>query len=300
MATNATTPKPVAGRPAGLLTWIAVGLVLAVIATLVIIKVSTKTGKTAGDGVASAALVAEVANIAPSVFDTVGTSSPGATVAKVTPLKGQPLLTAVSPSSMKKLPALVYVGAEYCPYCAAERWAVIAALGRFGTWSGLKTTESATGDVYGGTQTFSFHGATYSSPYLVFNGYEMYSNQIDPALNPAYYYSLDKLPKSVSALFAKYDQPKYIPGMTSASALAFPFMSVGNQYAVSGAQFTPALLNKLSRENIAAGLSTAASPITDAIVASANYLSAAICKLTHNRPATVCTSSGVVAASKGL
>ena len=35
------------------------------------------------------------------------------------------------------------MGAEYCPYCAAQRWAMIVALSRFGTFSGLTTVHSA-------------------------------------------------------------------------------------------------------------------------------------------------------------
>ena len=38
-------------------------------------------------------------------------------------------------------PEVLYVGAEYCPFCAAERWPVVVALSRFGTWSGLSATD---------------------------------------------------------------------------------------------------------------------------------------------------------------
>ena len=38
------------------------------------------------------------------------------------------------------------MGAEYCPYCAAERWSMIVALGRFGTFSGLQTMRSSSTD----------------------------------------------------------------------------------------------------------------------------------------------------------
>ena len=38
---------------------------------------------------------------------------------------------------------IVYVGAEYCPYCAAERWAIVTALETFGTFSGLQPIASA-------------------------------------------------------------------------------------------------------------------------------------------------------------
>ena len=40
-------------------------------------------------------------------------------------------------------PEMLYMGAEYCPYCAAERWAMIVALSRFGTFTGLATVHSA-------------------------------------------------------------------------------------------------------------------------------------------------------------
>ena len=32
-------------------------------------------------------------------------------------------------------PEMLYIGAEWCPYCAAERWAMAVALRRFGTFS---------------------------------------------------------------------------------------------------------------------------------------------------------------------
>ena len=27
-----------------------------------------------------------------------------------------------------------FMGAEFCPFCAAERWAIVGALDRFGKW----------------------------------------------------------------------------------------------------------------------------------------------------------------------
>ncbi|HSR26568.1 MAG TPA: DUF929 family protein, partial [Candidatus Eisenbacteria bacterium] len=40
-------------------------------------------------------------------------------------------------------PEVLYVGAEYCPYCAAERWPLIVALSRFGTFSGVRAAASS-------------------------------------------------------------------------------------------------------------------------------------------------------------
>ena len=39
-----------------------------------------------------------------------------------------------------------FMGAEYCPYCAAERWAIVRSLQKFGQWEGLKHTISAARD----------------------------------------------------------------------------------------------------------------------------------------------------------
>ena len=77
-------------------------------------------------------------------------------------------------------------------------------------------------------------------------------------------------------------------------------MSLANQSLISGAQYTPGLLANLSRDSIATGLSTPSSPVTQAIIASANYLTASLCKLTKQQPASVCASPGVVTAAKGL
>ncbi len=68
-------------------------------------------------------------------------------MSKPTVLSGQPPMTLNG-----KSPAMLYYGAEYCPYCAAERWAMTAALARFGTWSNLQITASSHTDVDAKTQ----------------------------------------------------------------------------------------------------------------------------------------------------
>ena len=40
--------------------------------------------------------------------------------------------------------------------------------------------------------------------------------------------------------------------------------------------------------------------MTQAIIASANYQTAALCVLTNNKPANVCTSAGVMAAQSAM
>ena len=60
------------------------------------------------------------------------------------------------------------------PYCATERWPLVVALSRFGTWNNLSASFSAPApEVNPNTATVSFHGATYSSQYVSFTGYEL-------------------------------------------------------------------------------------------------------------------------------
>ena len=65
-------------------------------------------------------------------------------VGSVGPGVNSPTTIANAPSlTLNGKPEVLYIGAEYCPFCAAERWAMIVALSRFGTFSGLATTRSA-------------------------------------------------------------------------------------------------------------------------------------------------------------
>jgi len=64
--------------------------------------------------------------------------------------------------------------------------AVVVALSRFGTFTNLGVTSSASNDVYPNTPTLSFHGATYNSQYLSFTGVETTSNKVvNRQLRPA-------------------------------------------------------------------------------------------------------------------
>ena len=298
-ATNRPPVKKSAGRPAGLFTWLAIGLVVVVVATLVIIKVSGGSGPSNSSGYSATdpAMVAQLTAIPDSVFNTVGVNSQVVQVSAPIALKGQPALTATS-SSGATVSEILYIGAEYCPFCAAQRWATIIALSRFGTWSGLGNMASAAKDQYPNTPTFTFVKATYKSKYLVFKSVEEYTNQVDPATS--YYAKLQNPTAAEQKLILKYDSPKYVPGLTSSSGNPIPFMTFDNKFLVSGASYSPDALTGLTRSSVATGLSDPTSPVTDAIIASANYQTAAICTLTNDQPSTVCTSSGVKAAAKAM
>jgi hypothetical protein len=96
-------------------------------------------------------------------------------------------MTSTDENAGRKVPGLLEVlalvpdprkrrGANYRPFCAAQRWAMIIALSRFGTFSGLTASHSSTSDVYPDTATFTFYGSSYASKYISFEAVEETEN----------------------------------------------------------------------------------------------------------------------------
>jgi hypothetical protein len=175
------------------------------------------------------------------------------------------------PLSTAGKPELLYIGAEFCPLCAAERWPMAVALSRFGTLGGVKLTQSASNDSYPNTATLDFIGSTYTSRYLSFTPVE---NQ-DRSHNP-----LEKVSPAQDALWSKY-QP---------TSKGFPFLDFGNRYVISSPTYDPAVLKGLTQQQIASRLATPSDPVAKAVDGAANVLTAAICAITKDQPATICTS----------
>lgn len=230
---------------------------------------------------ASPQVVSAVSDVPSSVLDSVGAGD-----AKTFPRSIQaPALTADGK------PRVLYVGAEYCPYCAAQRWAVAVALSRFGSWSGLGQTHSSSSDVFPNTPTLSFHGAHYTSRYLSFTGYETTTNKLEGN----HYQALDTLSPADQKIYETYDQPPYTDGNGG-----IPFLDIGGSYVLSGASFSPQILSGMTQEQVAAALSDPASPVAKAVDGAANALTAAICNVTKGSPAGVCDTAGVRAAAQRL
>ncbi len=293
------TPAP-RGLSATMIAWGSVALVVIVIAVFVIIKATggSSTATTAYTPVtpAPASIVKDVSTVPASVYNKVGVSIPSqATPHPPIVLTGQPPLTLSG-----RTPAMLYFGAEWCPYCAAERWGIVTALARFGTWTNLKLTASSHTDVYPATPTFSFQGASYSSRYLGFDGIENCTNIPDSANTSCNgYQPLPGPNPQQQAVINKYSSPTFIPG-AAAGSVGYPFIDIGNQALISGATYDPQMLAGLTQSEIAANLSDPTNSVTRSIVGTANYISAAICASTKERPSSVCTSPGVTAASKAL
>jgi hypothetical protein len=300
---NAPKPggKPASAGPGGSrqgtwIAWGAVGAVVVVVAVLVIVF-ATRGSSTNTSFIATAPAPSQVVNdvttIPASTWDKVGVSS-SVQVAKPTVIPGNPPMVING-----KTPAMLYYGAEYCPYCAAERWAMAAALSRFGTWSNLQITASSLSDVDSGTHTLSFHGATLDSPYITFQGIEQYTN-IPVSGSTSQYTNLQNPTKAEQAILAKYSSSKYLPNGSTSGGISFPFVDINNALLFSGASYDPQILANLSWTDISGSLSDPTNPVTQAILTTGNYMTAGICQASKGQPGSVCQSSGVQAAAKAL
>jgi hypothetical protein len=190
-------------------------------------------------------------------------------------------------------PQVLYVGAEYCPFCASQRWSLVIALSRFGTFSGLGLTTSSASDVYPSTPTLSFYGSTFASDVISFVPVETETNQ--PAASGVGYEPLETLTTEQQQLMQTYNAPPY-----TAQSGSIPFVLIGNRFVVSGSSYAPDVLQGMSWQQIASALSDPTSAIGQQVLAAANMLTAAICELTEGQPTNVCTAAGVTSAAASL
>ncbi len=272
-----------------------VALVVAAIATMVVIKAAGTSSPSAAasshlaaDG-SSATAGAHPGTTALSPLVVAALSVPTATLNAVGSPSSVVLPTKVGDGTTLRdadgKPLITYVGAEYCPYCAAERWALAVALSRFGTFENLSGTHSSGSDVYPNTQTLSFYGSSYSSPYVDFQPVEEATNQ--QVGNG--YQALQTPTAAQSALMAKFDAQGSIP-----------FLDIANRYVITGSSFSPQVLQGLSRSQIAADLSNPDNAVAQAIDGAANDIAAAIASVTGNQPASVGNSATIAAIAQKL
>lgn len=251
-------------------------LLVLVIIGLVVVKMSQDSPSNTSTRLpAGAAAVKSVTSIPASTYNAVG-YQPDVTLPS--PVKGKPLTRGGKP-------VMIYLGAEYCPYCAAQRWAIVAALARFGTFTHLGATHSSSVDVYPSTPTFSFHGSTFTSPYLVLSAVETNSNKV------------------VNQHYAPLDQPtaEQIKAYNTYNpSNAIPFTDIANRYVQASASYDPAVLRGLSMTQIATAVRNPNSAVSKAILGSANGLTAAICTQTGGKPADVCSSTAVTSTAPHL
>ena len=264
--------KPVSTTPSWLAPLAVVaGIALLVVAFLVIRWYTTPLPPKPLTVDATQQVVANITSLSQTELDAAGTGSANNLIKKV---------SGTALTGPNGHPEVFYMGAEYCPYCAAERWPMIIALSRFGTFSGLKTTSSSSSDVYPNTPTFTFHGATYTSQYVDFVSVETTDRNQNTLETPS---------AAQQALVNQYD-----------TGGSIPFVDFGNRYAFNGAMYLPDVLAGMSWQAVADSLLQPSSQQAKPILGSANLITAAICKLTADQPAAVCSSSTIQSIEKTL
>ncbi|MGD0477614.1 MAG: DUF929 family protein [Nitrososphaerales archaeon] len=164
-------------------------------------------------------------------------------------------------------PILVSATGEFCSPCALQRWPLVMALMRFGSFTNLDymTSSAAEGDY----STFAFAASSYNSSYVVFQPYEVY----DRAGNP-----LDTLPTNYSSANQQYGNSK------------IPFLDFADKYVISGPILSnPGLLGTKNWTQIISSIQ-AGDALGSQIMQAANLITAVICKTTGDSPASVCDS----------
>jgi len=272
VASRAPIRKPVAGTPAWVMpAAVVAGLAVLVAAFLLYRWYITPLPPPAPNPSTAAQIVSTITSLPASEFDAVGQ---GTASNLIKPISG----TALTGSTGK--PEVFYYGAEFCPYCAAQRWPLIIALSRFGTFSGLQTTTSSSTDVFPDTVTFTFRSASYTSQYVDFRAVETTDRDQKPLQSPT---------AAEQQLVSSYD-----------AAGTIPFIDFANRYMATGAMYSPDTVGGMSWLAVADAVKQADSTQAKAIIGSANLITAAVCKVTGDKPAEVCSSATIQSLEKNL
>jgi thiol-disulfide isomerase/thioredoxin len=176
-------------------------------------------------------------------------------------------------------PLVFFMGAEWCPFCASERWALVEATSRFGKWSGLKELHSRSGqDFFPSLATYDLSRARYASDYISLRHVEVATVDGEP---------LQKLGEFEEGLVDEYDKLGSVPFLFASGP--------PGRYSVELA-YSPGLLTGQSFAALREGVAAAApTPAVEAIGGEADAITALICKLDGRQPASVCAKGSIPA-----
>ena len=257
-------------------------VVLVVVLAFIVIKLtqgSPSSSSSGGRTLLPASVSSQITGVPAATLDRVGKGAVPAFT------RGQPALTAGSGTALTSggKPQMLYIGAEFCPYCAATRWSMAIALSRFGTLTPLHGIHSSSTDTDPNTATLTFYKSSYTSKYLDFTPVEVQTVSRGPLQNPT---------GAQNAVWAKYEPDPNTRG--------YPFIAFSNKLVLKGPIYDAAVLQGKSWSQIAAALKDPTSPIAQSVDGAANYITGAICKMTNNQPSDVCSSAAVTAVQSGL
>jgi hypothetical protein len=191
-------------------------------------------------------------------------------------LKAKPALTE------RGKPVVIYIGADFCPYCATALWALEIALAKFGTMSDGPAVSSSATDVDPNTASFGLHGSHYTSSYFTWEAADGVGSGFPSRAN---------MTEQELSAYKTYDKAPYTP-----YAGSIPFIDIDNRYLVVGSNASIAPLQGLTASQITKDLSHPSSPVARAMDGAANYAIAALCSIAGNSSATICSSHFVARA----
>jgi hypothetical protein len=182
----------------------------------------------------------------------------------------QPSAISGSPLTNGTKPEILYIGAEFCPYCAAERWALVVALSKFGNFSGLEYMQSAPND--GNITTLTFLHANYTSKYIDF-------------------ITVENEDRNHNTLQVPTGQQQTLWQDLSGNQLSYPTIDFGGQYSLTTSQYTFGDLTGLSWTQIGSQLNNPNSKVAKEIDGAANGIISVVCTLTNKTPTSICGQS---------
>ncbi|MBV8083341.1 MAG: DUF929 family protein [Chloroflexi bacterium] len=176
---------------------------------------------------------------------------------------------ALQPTPGDKVPVF-FMGAQFCPYCAVERWALVSALQSFGSLTDFGKEASNEGvDGFHPVPTYNLIPAHYSSPYVTFSSKDIFDHNSQP---------LQKLDATEQDYVNRFDPHG-----------DWPFIVINGQYAQIGNGFSPSVLQGMQFDPVFQQLQAGAlNPATQAIEAEAAVLRKYICASTAGLPSAAC------------
>lgn len=215
-----------------------------------------------------ASLYEEITNVSDSTLSSIGYQQSGVTAPSQIPAGTERLY--------ENKPEVLYIGAEWCPYCAAERWALVVALSKFGNFTGLEYMMSSSSDTPSNIASFTFVNATYSSSYISFVSVEHEDRNDNP---------LQQVTPDEQDLWDSYTSDQD----------TVPFVYIDAQYYLTGAQYLPVSLSGLNWTQIGSQLNDPKSSVAELVDGAANQLIGAICLALQSRswpePKSLCSQS---------
>ena len=161
---------------------------------------------------------------------------------------------------------VLFVGAEACPYCAAESWSIVASLGQYGIWKGLSPIISNKTDSIPSVPGYSFVNATLNSSKVLFEEVELTTTSWNQ--------KLQSLNSTQHTLFYKCDPSGSIP-----------YLLIGGIYIHLGSAVNPELISGMSL-NLTYNLSKSQGAFRDQIISEERNISEVIDYVTNPPPSS--------------